>query len=109
VRNDQDPELMQLRGLARLIGTALGLEPRTDETYPVFARRCAAQAKLLRASAGITWADYALVKAEKGEAVFMLKKPPDSMALGGPRWTVTVSQGLEELAGKLGMYEDTQV
>jgi hypothetical protein len=101
-------ELKDLREELKRTGAALGLSVRVDETSVAFARRCTGAARLLRLGAGVTWADYELIKADKGTSVFGLKKPPESSPLGGPRWTITVAQGLDELAGQLGMYEDVQ-
>lgn len=87
------------------LGTALGLRPADTETASGFARRCTAAAGRLRKSAGVTWADYELIRLDKGRAWFALKKPPAHSPLGGPRWPIDVGQGLEELAVKLGTYE----
>jgi hypothetical protein len=108
MQNDAQAGDAELRATVLRLGAQLGIVPLTTDTAVDFARRCCAAALLLRRSAGITWADYELIKADKGEAVFMLKKPPESSPLGGPRWAITAGQGLEELAGKLGMYEDGQ-
>jgi hypothetical protein len=87
------------------LGTALGLRPGERETAAEFARRCTAAANRLRKGAGVTWADYELLRLDKGRAWFALKKPPEHSPLGGPRWPIDVGQGLEELAVKLGTYE----
>ena len=108
MQNDRDPDLAELRAEIVALGGLLGLTARAAETPVMFVRRCQHAAKLLHAGAGVTWHDYVLIKADKGEAVFMLKEPPESSPLGGPRWGITVHQGLEELAGKIGLYEDTQ-
>lgn len=101
-------ELRELRDAMRVLGGRLGVTPGEDETAVRFTGRCIEAARKLRLAAGITWADYELVSAAQGKAVFMLKKPPESSPLGGPRWVLRENEGLEELAGKLGMYEDSQ-
>ena len=87
------------------LGAALGLRPGDTDTAASFARRCAAAARQLRAGAGITWADYELLRLDKNRAWFALKQPPEDQPLGGPRWPMDVGQGLEQLAVKLGTYE----
>ena len=99
-------ELKDLRAALLRIGAQLGAVPHESETSVAFARRCAEAGRKLRHGAGVTWADYELIRVDKGAAVFGLKKPPESSPLGGPRWSIKISQGLEELAGQLGMYED---
>lgn len=89
------------------LGAALGLRPADTEPAAAFARRCTAAARRLRLSAGITWADYELLKADRNTAVFALRKPPEHSPLGGPRWVIRAGEPLDELAGKLGMYEDS--
>jgi hypothetical protein len=101
-------ELRELRAEVLKLGARLGQTPLTTDTAVTFAQRCQQAARQLRLSAGITWADYELIKADRTGAWFALKKPAESSPLGGPRWGITVGQGLEELAGKLGMYEDGQ-
>jgi hypothetical protein len=96
----------QLNAALTELGAALGQAPRAAETGAQFARRCTEAARRLRLGAGVTWADYELVKADKGTATFALKQPPEHLVLGGPRWVIKTSQGLDELAGQLGMYED---
>jgi len=111
MRNDPQgdaDELRELRAAVLRLGAQLGQTPLTTDTAVDFARRCTDAARQLKLSAGITWGDYELIKAHQGEAVFVLKSPPDHMVLGGPRWAITTGQGLEELAGKIGMYEDAQ-
>jgi hypothetical protein len=88
------------------LGQALGLRPRETEPAAAFARRCTAAARQLRRGAGVTWADYELLRVEKNRAWFALRKPPEHSPLGGPRWPMDTGQGLDELAGKLGTYED---
>jgi hypothetical protein len=87
------------------LGTALGLRPRDTDTAVAFARRCTAAARMLRRSAGITWADYELIRADPRRVWFGLKVPPEGQPLGGPRWPVDVGQGLDILADQLGKYE----
>lgn len=108
MQNERSPELAELRAVVLRLGAQLGIVPTSTETAADFARRCCAMARQLKLSAGITWADYELIRADKTGAWFGLKKPPESSPLGGPRWGITAGQGLEELAGKLGMYEDGQ-
>jgi hypothetical protein len=87
------------------LGAALGLRPRDTDTAAAFARRCTAAARMLRRSAGITWPDYVLIKAERGIASFGLREGADGSALGGPRWNLQRAQGLDILADQLGKYE----
>lgn len=101
-------ELRDLREQLLRIGAQLSLVPRESETSAEFARRCIEAGRRLRLGAGVTWADYELVKVDGKRVWFALRKPPEHSPLGGPRWPVDVGQGLDELAGKLGMYEDTQ-
>ncbi len=108
MQNDVQAELRELRATVLRLGAQLGIVPLTTDTAVDFARRCCATALLLRRSAGVTWGDYELIRADRTGAWFALKKPPESSPLGGPRWGITVGQGLEELAGKIGMYEDGQ-
>lgn len=109
MRNDPQGDITELRELRQAVlrlGAQLGQTPLTTDTAVEFAVRCQEAARQLRLSAGITWGDYELIRAHRGEAVFALKKPSEFSPLGGPRWVLTTAQGLEELAGKLGMYED---
>jgi hypothetical protein len=99
-------ELRDLRDELKRLGAALGLSPKPDETSVAYATRCTQTARKLRMGAGVTWADYALIKADRGQAVFGLKDPPSAAALGGPRWTVRALEGLDELAAHLGTYEE---
>lgn len=111
MRNDPQGDITELRELRMEVlrlGAQLGQTPLTTDTAVGFAVRCQAAARQLRLSAGITWGDYELIKADRTGAWFALRKPSDFSPLGGPRWSITVGQGLEELAGKLGMYEDGQ-
>ena len=87
------------------LGAALGLRPGDGETAAGFARRCTAAADRLRKGAGVTWADYELLKVDSKRVWFALKQLPDDSPLGGPRWAIDVGQGLEQLAVKLGTYE----
>jgi hypothetical protein len=87
------------------LGAVLGVRPRDTDTAAGFARRCTAAARMLRRSAGITWPDYVLIKAERGTASFGLRDGVDGSALGGPRWNLQRAQGLDILADQLGKYE----
>ena len=87
------------------LGSALGLRPGDTDTPVTFARRCTDAARKLRRSAGITWADYVLIKADRGTASFGLKIGADHTGLGGPRWRLPAGQGLDQLADQLGKYE----
>lgn len=87
------------------LGDALGLKPRDTDTAEAFARRCTAAARMLRRSAGISWADYELIDVRHRTAVFALKDGVADSPLGGPRWSLQVAQGLDQLADQLGKYE----
>jgi hypothetical protein len=109
MRNDPQGDVTELRELRMemlKLGAQLGQTPLTTDTAVEFAVRCQLRAQRLKLAAGVTWGDYELIRAHRGEAVFALKQPPESSPLGGPRWSITVAQGLEELAVKLGTFED---
>ena len=98
-------ELKAVQEELKRIGAALGLSVREDERAAGFARRCTEAARQLRASAGITWPDYELIKVDGKRVWFGLKVPPENQPLGGPRWPMDLGQGLEQLAVQLGTYE----
>jgi hypothetical protein len=94
----------EVAGELRELAAALGVMPREPETLEEFVCRCAAAARQLRRSAGVTWADYELARAQDGRAVFALRED----SLRHPGWVIRVGESLEELAGKLGLYEDSR-
>ena len=98
MQNSRNEELADLRAELVRIGAQLGADPRHDETSVAFAARCVHAARRLRHSAGVTWSDYELIKAEKGAAAFGLKNLPDHSPLGGPRWIIRLGEPLDELA-----------
>jgi hypothetical protein len=111
MRNDPQGDLTELRELRAEVlklGARLGQTPLTTDTAVEFTVRCQLAAQRLRLSAGVTWGDYELIRADRSGAWFALKKPSEASPLGGPRWGITVGQGLEELAVKIGTFEAGQ-
>jgi hypothetical protein len=79
------------------VGVLLGVFPRPDDTPDSFAARVKAAARTMKAAAGITWADYVCAD---GAATIVPRGSPAT------RWHFGKGDGLDELAGDIGMYED---